>query len=152
MFAAFIFAFVALLLAVACGAIAKKYIDLVGLSEFVNSYPHQLSGGMQQRIAIARALSVDPEIIFMDEPFGALDTITRFKLQDDIRSIAKQNNKTIIFVTHDIEEAVYLADRIVDLVQRGVEGRRFAGAGGAGDEDDSVGKAEHAAKAPLQPP
>jgi NitT/TauT family transport system ATP-binding protein len=93
--------------------IAKKYIDLVGLSEFVNSYPHQLSGGMQQRIAIARALSVDPEIIFMDEPFGALDTITRFKLQDDIRSIAKQNNKTIIFVTHDIEEAVYLADRIV---------------------------------------
>ena len=95
--------------------IAEKYIDLVGLSNFRNSHPRQLSGGMQQRVAIARALAVDPDIIFMDEPFGALDAITRIKLQDDIRKISRDEKKTIIFVTHDIEEAVYLADRIVVL-------------------------------------
>ena len=93
--------------------IAKKYLEMVKLSEFENSFPHQLSGGMQQRVAIARALAVEPEIIFMDEPFGALDAITRMKLQDDILDICKEEKKTIIFVTHDIEEAVYLADRIV---------------------------------------
>lgn len=93
--------------------IAEKYIDLVGLSDFKNSHPRQLSGGMQQRVAIARALAVNPDIIFMDEPFGALDAITRIKLQDDIRKISRDEKKTIIFVTHDIEEAVYLADRIV---------------------------------------
>lgn len=93
--------------------IAEKYIELVGLSNFKNSHPNQLSGGMQQRVSIARALAVSPDIIFMDEPFGALDAITRMKLQDDILNISKQENKTIIFVTHDIEEAVFLADRIV---------------------------------------
>ncbi len=93
--------------------IADKYIELVGLENFKRSHPRQLSGGMQQRVSIARALAVDPEIIFMDEPFGALDAITRMKLQDDILSISKQEKKTIIFVTHDIEEAVFLADRIV---------------------------------------
>lgn len=93
--------------------IADKYIELVGLSKFKKSHPRQLSGGMQQRVSIARALAVDPDIIFMDEPFGALDAITRMKLQDDILSISKQEQKTIIFVTHDIEEAVFLADRIV---------------------------------------
>lgn len=93
--------------------IAEKYLELVGLSEFKKSYPRQLSGGMQQRVAIARALAVDPKIIFMDEPFGALDAITRMKLQDDILRINKEQKKTIIFVTHDIEEAIYLADRIV---------------------------------------
>lgn len=93
--------------------IADKYIELVGLENFKKSHPRQLSGGMQQRVSIARALAVDPEIIFMDEPFGALDAITRMKLQDDILSISKQEKKTIIFVTHDIEEAVFLADRIV---------------------------------------
>ncbi|WP_028246471.1 ABC transporter ATP-binding protein [Pseudobutyrivibrio ruminis] len=93
--------------------VAKKYLEMVKLSEFENSFPHQLSGGMQQRVAIARALAVEPEIIFMDEPFGALDAITRMKLQDDILDICKEEKKTIIFVTHDIEEAVYLADRIV---------------------------------------
>ncbi|MBO4591145.1 MAG: ABC transporter ATP-binding protein [Eubacterium sp.] len=92
---------------------AKKYLEMVKLGEFANSFPHQLSGGMQQRVAIARALAVEPEIIFMDEPFGALDAITRMKLQDDILDICKNEKKTIIFVTHDIEEAVYLADRIV---------------------------------------
>lgn len=93
--------------------IAEKYIDLVGLSNFKSSHPNQLSGGMQQRVSIARALAVSPDIIFMDEPFGALDAITRMKLQDDILNISKEENKTIIFVTHDIEEAVFLADRIV---------------------------------------
>ena len=93
--------------------IAKKYIELVGLSEFKNYHPNRLSGGMQQRVSIARAFATNPEILFMDEPFGALDAITRMKLQDDILEICKNENKTIIFVTHDIEEAVFLADRIV---------------------------------------
>lgn len=93
--------------------IAEKYIELVGLTKFKKSHPKQLSGGMQQRVAIARALAVDPDILFMDEPFGALDAITRMKLQDDILNICRNEKKTIIFVTHDIEEAVYLADRIV---------------------------------------
>lgn len=92
---------------------AKKYIDLVGLSKFQNSHPNQLSGGMQQRVAIARALAVNPDILFMDEPFGALDAITRMKLQEDVRNLSVKEKKTIIFVTHDIEEAVYLADRVV---------------------------------------
>jgi NitT/TauT family transport system ATP-binding protein len=94
-------------------AIAKKYIHLVGLSKFEKSHPHQLSGGMQQRVAIARALAVNPDILFMDEPFGALDAITRIKMQKDILEITKSHKKTTLFVTHDIEEAVYLADRIV---------------------------------------
>lgn len=93
--------------------IAEKYIELVGLSGFKKSHPRRLSGGMQQRVAIARALAVDPEILFMDEPFGALDAITRMKLQEDILEICRKENKTILFVTHDIEEAVFLADRIV---------------------------------------
>ena len=94
-------------------AIAKKYLDLVGLGSFCDASPNQLSGGMQQRVSIARALTADPDIIFMDEPFGALDALTRMKLQDDILDIQKKEKKTIIFVTHDIEEAVYLADRVV---------------------------------------
>ncbi|MDE6005650.1 MAG: ABC transporter ATP-binding protein [Oscillospiraceae bacterium] len=93
--------------------IANKYIEMVGLSDFKKSHPRQLSGGMQQRVSIARALAVNPDIIFMDEPFGALDAITRMKLQDDILTISRQEKKTIILVTHDIEEAVFLADRIV---------------------------------------
>lgn len=93
--------------------IARKYIELVGLSNFEKSHPHQLSGGMQQRVAIARALAVNPDILFMDEPFGALDAITRIKMQKDILEITRLHRKTTLFVTHDIEEAVYLADRIV---------------------------------------
>ena len=92
---------------------ALKYLKMVKLEGFANSFPRQLSGGMKQRVAIARALAVEPDILFMDEPLGALDAITRMKLQDDILDICKKENKTIIFVTHDIEEAVYLADRIV---------------------------------------
>lgn len=93
--------------------IAAKYIDLVSLSDFAKSHPNQLSGGMQQRVSIARALAVDPEIIFMDEPFGALDALTRINMQNEISGIWGKDKKTIIFVTHDIEESVYLADRIV---------------------------------------
>ena len=93
--------------------IARKYIDMVGLNGAEKKRPAQLSGGMQQRVAIARALAVNPEILFMDEPFGALDAITRMKLQDDILQICHSMKKTIVFVTHDIEEAIYLADRVV---------------------------------------
>ena len=92
--------------------IADEFIELVGLSKFSKNHPHELSGGMQQRVAIARALAVDPEILFMDEPFGALDAMTRMNMQEEISNIWQQKKKTIIFVTHDIEEAVFLADRI----------------------------------------
>ena len=97
-------------------AVAQKYLELVGLKGYEKRFPHQLSGGQQQRVSIARGLAVDPEIIFMDEPFGALDAITRMKLQDDILKISRKEKKTIIFVTHDIEEAVYLADKIVVMM------------------------------------
>ena len=93
--------------------IAMKYLQLVGLENFAKRHPAQLSGGQQQRVAIARGLAADPEILFMDEPFGALDAITRYKLQDDLLHITKSQNKTVIFVTHDIDEAVFLADKIV---------------------------------------
>ncbi len=93
--------------------IVKKYIDLVGLNGFEKKKPAELSGGMQQRVSIARGLAVDPEILFMDEPFGALDAITRMKLQDDILDICHTTKKTIVFVTHDIEEAIFLSNRVV---------------------------------------
>lgn len=93
--------------------IAEEYIELVGLCEFKKYHPYQLSGGMQQRVAIARALAVDPDVIFMDEPFGALDAMTRMKMQDEISSLWEKKKKTILFVTHDIDESVFLADRIV---------------------------------------
>lgn len=95
--------------------LAKKYIDLVGLSDFEQVRPAQLSGGMQQRVSIARGLAVQPDVLFMDEPFAALDAITRLKMQDDIHRIAEEEGVTVVFVTHDIEEAVALADRIVVL-------------------------------------
>lgn len=91
----------------------EKYIELVGLKDFKNHFPTELSGGMQQRVAIARALAVKPKILFMDEPFGALDPITRKKLQEDIIEIWKKEKMTIIFVTHDVEEAIYLGTKIV---------------------------------------
>ncbi len=97
-------------------AAAKKYLELVGLGGYEKRYPKQLSGGQQQRVSIARGLAVDPDIIFMDEPFGALDAITRMKLQEDILRISREEKKTVIFVTHDIEEAVFLADRIVVMM------------------------------------
>lgn len=93
--------------------IAAHYLDLVGLGHCKEKHPYQLSGGMQQRVAIARALAVEPEVLFMDEPFGALDAITRMRLQDDVRRLSVEEKKTILFVTHDIEEAIILADRVV---------------------------------------
>ena len=92
---------------------ARQCLELVGLTAFSNHHPHELSGGMQQRIALARALAVDPECILMDEPFGALDAITRIKLQEELARIWEQKRKTIVCVTHDIDEAVFLADRIL---------------------------------------
>ena len=90
-------------------------LDLVGLSDMADRWPYQLSGGQRQRIGIARALAVDPDILLMDEPFGALDAITRTSLQDELLRIWAETGKSILFVTHDIEEAVYLGDRVLLL-------------------------------------
>ena len=92
-----------------------KMLELVGLMEFGTKYPHELSGGMQQRVGIARALAVKPEILLMDEPFSALDEFTKEKLHEDLLRIWKKTNKTILFVTHNIQEAVFLSDRVVVL-------------------------------------
>lgn len=94
---------------------ALQWIDLIGLTRFAKSYPHQLSGGMKQRVAIARALANQPKILLMDEPFGALDAQTRAKMQAYLMEIWKNIDITILFITHDLDEAVYLADRILVL-------------------------------------
>jgi NitT/TauT family transport system ATP-binding protein/sulfonate transport system ATP-binding protein len=94
---------------------AAYFIDLVGLAGFENSYPHQLSGGMKQRVGIARAYCNDPEVLLMDEPFGHLDAQTRYQMEDEVLRIWQQAKRTVIFVTNNIEEAVYLGNRIVLL-------------------------------------
>lgn len=94
---------------------ARQWIDLVGLEKFANNYPHQLSGGMKQRVAIARALANQPRILLMDEPFGALDAQTRARMQAYLMEIWKNIDVTILFITHDLDEAIYLADRILVL-------------------------------------
>jgi ABC-type nitrate/sulfonate/bicarbonate transport system ATPase subunit len=99
-------------------ATVAHYIDLVGLHGFERAYPRELSGGMKQRVEIARALAANPEIIYMDEPFGALDFITRLKMRADLVRIWQAEKKTILFVTHDIEEAVQLADRVLVMSKR----------------------------------
>lgn len=96
-------------------ALAAKYIRLVGLEGFEDSYPNQLSGGMRQRVGIARAYCNEPDVLFLDEPFGHLDAQTRYLMQEEILRIWEQERRTVVFVTNNIEEAVYLADRIVVL-------------------------------------
>jgi NitT/TauT family transport system ATP-binding protein len=98
--------------------IAVKYIKDVGLSGFEQSYPHELSGGMRQRVGLARALSVDAQVLLMDEPFSAVDEQTRRKFQEDLLSLVQNENKTCLFVTHSIEEAVYVSDQIAILLPR----------------------------------
>ncbi len=98
--------------------VIAHYIDMVGLRGFENAYPRELSGGMRQRVEIARALAANPDIIYMDEPFGALDFMTRLKMRNDLVRIWQSEKKTILFVTHDIEEAIQLADRVLVMSNR----------------------------------
>lgn len=98
--------------------LVQTHIDLVGLSGFEKAYPRQLSGGMAQRGGIARALVNDPELLLLDEPFGALDTFTKMSMQNELKQIQRKSNTTMIMVTHDIDEAVYLADKIIVMSPR----------------------------------
>ena len=96
----------------------EQIITLMGLGGYERAYPHQLSGGMQQRVAIARAYVLDPKVLLMDEPFGALDAQTRVVMQEELVRLARKNPRTVLFITHAVEEAVYLADRIVVMSRR----------------------------------
>ncbi len=98
--------------------IIRRYIDLVGLKGFEKSYPSEISGGMKQRVAVARALAVSPDIILMDEPLGALDSLTRLSMRSELLRIWRQEKPTILFVTHDVDEALQLAERIVVMSPR----------------------------------
>jgi len=97
----------------AISAVVERYVELIGLKGFEKSYPHQLSGGMQQRAGLARAMAIDPSVLLMDEPFGALDAQTRELMQEELLRILEGERKTLIFVTHSIDEAILLGDRIV---------------------------------------
>lgn len=98
--------------------LVPQFINMIGLNGFEKSYPHQISGGMAQRVAIARALINDPKVLLLDEPMGALDSFTRADIQDKLLEIRKQNEATMVLVTHDVDEAIYLSDRIVIMTPR----------------------------------
>ena len=98
--------------------LADHYIALVGLKDFEKSYPHELSGGMLKRVELARALVVKPEILFMDEPFSALDALTSLRMQTELLRILERERRTVVLITHDVEEAIHLADQIFVLSQR----------------------------------
>jgi NitT/TauT family transport system ATP-binding protein len=99
-------------------AIAERFMSMVGLGQFRNHYPNELSGGMKQRVALARLLALDPKVLLMDEPFGALDAQNRELLQEELQQIWNGSRKTVLFVTHDIDEAIYLADRVIVFTAR----------------------------------
>lgn len=101
-----------------CDEISKHYIDLVGLNGFENHYPHQLSGGMKQRVGIARAYANDPKLLLMDEPFGALDAQTRNLMQSELLRIWEKEHISVLFVTHSVDEAVYLGDKVIVMSAR----------------------------------
>src|SRR5262249_42276543 len=100
------------------GQVSGELLRAVGLADFAEKYPHHLSGGMKQRVSIARALAVDPVLLLMDEPFGALDAQTRFVMQQELLRIWRAYRKTVLFVTHSIDEALYLADRVLVMTAR----------------------------------
>ena len=98
--------------------LVRHYVEMVGLTGFERAYPRELSGGMKQRVEIARALAAEPDVLFMDEPFGALDYLTRLRLRHELTQIWQRERRTVLFVTHDVEEAVQLADRVVVMGRR----------------------------------
>ncbi|WP_088348230.1 MULTISPECIES: ABC transporter ATP-binding protein [Rhodomicrobium] len=137
--------------------IARDWLGRVGLGAFTNAYPHTLSGGMKQRVAIARAFALAPEILLMDEPFAALDAITRRKMQDELLGLCKETGATLVFVTHDIDEAVRIATRIIALSPHpGRIAGEFAaggvshGAGGGPDALETAIRAAFSKAPPLQ--
>jgi NitT/TauT family transport system ATP-binding protein len=95
-----------------------RYIELMGLQGYESAFPHQLSGGMQQRVAIARSYVLDPDVLLMDEPFGSLDAQTRVVMQEELIKLSRVSPRTVLFITHSVEEAVYLADRVVVMTRR----------------------------------